>query len=48
PVLIYTEAAVFQNFERGSALAMVMAVVALAVIAIYIRFSRTTAGGSRS
>jgi len=48
PVLIYTEAAVFQNFERGSALAMVMAVVALAAIAIYIRFSSTTGRGSRS
>lgn len=45
-VLIYTEAAVFQNFARGSALAMVMAVVALAAIATYTRFSSNTARGS--
>ena len=46
PVLIYTEAAVFQNFERGSALAMVMAVVALAAIALYTRFSSKPVRGS--
>jgi len=46
PVLIYTEAVVFQNFARGSALAMVMAVVALAAIAAYMRFTSQPGRGS--
>lgn len=46
PVLIYTEAVVFQDFARGSALAMVMAVVALAAIAAYMRFSSQSGQGS--
>jgi putative spermidine/putrescine transport system permease protein len=46
PVLIYTEAVVFQDFARGSALAMVMAVVALAAIAAYMRLSSTPRRGS--
>lgn len=40
-VLIYTEATVFQNWARGSALAMVMALVAVVAIAAYMAASRS-------
>lgn len=42
-VVIYTEASTFQHFARGSALAMVMAVVSLVVITVYLRLSGTPA-----
>lgn len=42
-VVIYTEASTFQHFARGSALAMVMAVVSLVVITMYLRLSSAPA-----
>jgi putative spermidine/putrescine transport system permease protein len=47
-VVIYTEASTFQHFARGSALAMVMAVVSLLVITVYLRLSSTPARRSRT
>ena len=46
-VVIYTEASTFQHFARGSALAMVMAVVSLAVITVYLRLSSSPASRRR-
>lgn len=42
-VVIYTEASTFQHWARGSALAMVMAVVSLVVITVYLRLSSAPA-----
>ncbi len=43
-VVIYTEAETFQNFARGSSLAIVMAVISLGVMLVYQRFAGTSAG----
>jgi putative spermidine/putrescine transport system permease protein len=46
-VVIYTEAAVFNNWQTGSALATIMAVLAVVTIALYLRLSTTRAARSQ-